>query len=77
MLHKGLLTCRLAGPYVSGHLVLDYFFGTDIMSVQNFVGWMAVLATVINILPVSLAILLVVSSDLMHVEVGQTSHESD
>lgn len=50
----------VAGPYVSGHLVLDYFFGTDLMSVHNFVGWMAVLATVINILPVSFAILLVV-----------------
>lgn len=50
-----------AGPYVSGHLVLDYFFGTDLMSFHNFVGWMAVLATIINILPVSFSILLVVS----------------
>lgn len=56
----GLALWILVGPYVSGHLVLDYFFGTDLMSVHNFVGWMAVLATVINILPVSFAILLVV-----------------
>ena len=31
------------------------------MSIHNFVGWMAVLATIINILPVSISILLVVS----------------
>ena len=50
----------VAGPYVSGHLVLDYFFGTDLMGLHNFVGWMAVLATIINVLPVSFSILLVV-----------------
>jgi hypothetical protein len=49
-----------AGPYVSGHLVLEAFFGSSLLGVHNFVGWMAILATILNSLPVSLTILFVV-----------------
>ncbi len=59
---KTLETGWVAGPYVSGHLVLEAFFGSSLLGVHNFVGWMAILATILNSLPVSLTILFVVSS---------------
>lgn len=56
----GLALWILVGPYVSGHLVLEAFFGSSLLGVHNFVGWMAILATILNSLPVSLTILFVV-----------------
>ena len=47
---------------MSGHLVLEAFFGSSLLGVHNFVGWMAILATILNALPVSFTILFVVSS---------------
>ena len=46
---------------MSGHLVLEAFFGSSLLGVHNFVGWMAILATILNALPVSFTILFVVS----------------
>lgn len=33
---------------MSGHLVLEAFFGSSLLGVHNFVGWMAILATILN-----------------------------
>jgi len=41
-------------------MVLEAFFGSSLLGVHNFVGWMAILATILNSLPVSLTILFVV-----------------
>ena len=57
-----LLACTPAGPYISGHLMLGHFFGTEWYGFQSFLGWMEILATVGNAIPTSIVILFVVRS---------------
>lgn len=46
---------------MSGQLTLAHFFGSQWLTFHSFVAWMAVLANLCNALPVSIAILVVVS----------------
>lgn len=56
----GLLLWILVGPYASGHLTLEHFFGAGWLGIHSFVAWMAILANICNALPASLSIVLVV-----------------